>query len=107
MKQYHVYILSSFTRTLYIGVTSDLHQRISEHKNKQVPGFTSKYNVDRLVYCEAFPGVRDAVAREKQLKKWSRKKKEVLIEVTNPTWEDLSQQQAVKRFLDTAALRSE
>jgi putative endonuclease len=75
MRQYYVYILSSYTRTLYIGVTNDLQRRISEHKQKLVPGFTSQYNVNRLVYCETFNDVRDALAREKQLKKWARKKK--------------------------------
>ena len=90
MNQNHVCILSSFTRTLYVGVTNDLQRRVSEHK--LVPGFTCKYNVDRLVYCETFNNVRDAIAREKQLKNWARRKKEFLIEPINPTWEDLSQQ---------------
>jgi len=91
-RQYYVYILSSFTRTLYIGVTNDIQRRVSEHKQKLVPGFTSQYNVDRLVYCESFASVRDAIAREKQLKRWSRKKKESLIEMQNPNWLDLSQE---------------
>jgi putative endonuclease len=90
MRQYHVYILSSYTRTLYIGVTNNLQRRVSEHKQKLVPGFTSRYNIDRLVYCEAFADAHDAIAREKQLKKWSRQKKEWLIETRNPAWDDLS-----------------
>ena len=92
MRQYYVYILSGYRRTLYIGVTNDIQRRVSEHKQKLVPGFTCQYNVDRLVYCETFSDVRDAIAREKQLKKWSRKKKEWLIETQNPDWLDLSQQ---------------
>ncbi len=91
MRNYYVYILSSFMRTLYIGVTNDLQRRICEHKQKLVPGFTSKYDVDRLVYFEEFADVRDAIAREKQLKKWARLKKDRLIETINPNWEDLSQ----------------
>ncbi|MDQ3815260.1 MAG: GIY-YIG nuclease family protein [Armatimonadota bacterium] len=75
MRQYYVYILSSYTRTLYIGVTNDIERRVSEHKQKLVPGFTSHYKVDRLVYCETFSNVGDALAREKQLKRWSRQKK--------------------------------
>jgi putative endonuclease len=90
MREYHVYILSSYTRTLDIGVTNNLQRRVSEHKQKLVPGFTSRYNIDRLVYCEAFTNAHDAIAREKQVKKWSRQKKEWLVEMRNPGWEDLS-----------------
>jgi putative endonuclease len=80
MKQYYVYILSSYTRTLYIGVSNNIKRRVVEHKEKQIEGFTKRYNVDRLVYFETFREVNDALAREKQLKKWSRKKKIELIE---------------------------
>lgn len=90
-RQYAVYILSSHTRTLYIGVTNNLQRRLYEHKNKLVPGFTAKYNVDRLVYYEMFTDARDAIAREKQLKNWARKKKEFLVETLNPEWRDLSE----------------
>ena len=89
MKQYYVYNLSSFSRTLYIGMTNDLERRVSEHKQKLVPGFTKRYNIDRLVHVEKFGEVLDALAREKQLKNWARAKKEQLIESTNPNWEDL------------------
>ncbi|MCL5105738.1 MAG: GIY-YIG nuclease family protein [Armatimonadetes bacterium] len=89
MKYYYVYILSSRSRTLYIGVTNDLTRRVLEHKSKQIPGFTAKYNIDRLVYFEEHPSINDAIAREKQLKGWLRKRKVALIESTNPTWEDL------------------
>jgi len=90
MKQYYVYILSGYTRTLYIGVTNDIKRRIVEHKEKLIEGFTKMYNIDRLVYFDTFREVNDALAREKQLKKWSRKKKIELIERDNPQWKDLS-----------------
>tara|TARA_Y100000588_G_C14185786_1_gene895810 strand:- start:58 stop:297 length:240 start_codon:yes stop_codon:yes gene_type:complete len=74
---------------LYTGVTNDLIRRIYEHKNKLVAGFTQKYNVDRLVYFEACSGIVVAIAREKQIKGWSRKKKQELINALNPEWNDL------------------
>jgi putative endonuclease len=89
-KQYYVYILSSFSRTLYVGVTNDLQCRVRQHKSKQMPGFTSRYNVTRLMHCESFDDVTAAIAREKQIKGWSRLKKEQLIEEHNPRWEDLA-----------------
>lgn len=89
MKAYCVYILSSINRALYIGVTSNPKRRVWEHKNKAVPGFTSRYNIDRLVYYEQTENVMSALEREKQLKKWRREKKIVLIEKENPLWEDL------------------
>jgi putative endonuclease len=88
MQQYWVYILSSFARTIYVGVTNDLEQRIQQHKSKQVPGFTARYNVTRLVHSEVFSDVRDAIAREKQIKSWSRARKNALIEEHNPGWDD-------------------
>ncbi len=91
MKQYYVYIMSSATRTLYIGVTNDLERRVFEHKNKLVEGFTAKYNITKLVYFEHTSDARAAIEREKQLKGWLRVKKETLIAETNPTWVDLSQ----------------
>ncbi len=75
---------------LYIGVTNDLLRRVQEHKSKSLPGFTSKYTLDRLVYLEDGPDVFCAIEREKQLKSWTRKKKIVLIESINPNWKDLS-----------------
>ena len=90
MKQYCVYILSSISKVLYIGVTSNLQKRVWEHKEKLVDGFTKKYNVDLLIYFEQTEDVTSAIAREKQLKKWSRRKKIRLIEKLNPgSWEDL------------------
>jgi putative endonuclease len=88
---YYVYILASRSRNLYIGVTGDLDRRILEHKNKLVRGFTSRYNIHRLVYYEVYGNVTSAIAREKELKGWRREKKIVLIERENPTWDDLSE----------------
>ena len=88
---YFTYIVASRSRTLYIGVTRDLHRRIWQHKAKQIDGFTSTYNCDRLVWFESYQDVRNAIRREKQLKGWRREKKLVLIASTNPTWIDLSE----------------
>lgn len=87
---YFVYLLASRRHgTLYLGVTSDLLRRVWEHKNKVVPGFTTKYGVDRLVWFEAHGDVAAAITREKQLKKWRRDWKIALIEAENPDWRDL------------------
>lgn len=91
MKQYYVYILTNHTGTLYTGVTNSLERRVSEHKQKLLSGFTSKYNLARLVYYEMFNDVREAIAREKQIKGWLRAKKIALIESVNPNWKDLTQ----------------
>jgi putative endonuclease len=91
MKQYAVYIMASRSKTLYIGVTSNLEQRVYQHKNKLIAGFTSKYNIDRLVYFELTSDVVPAIEKEKQIKGWKREKKIALIETTNPTWQDLSE----------------
>ncbi|MAU01604.1 MAG: endonuclease [Anaerolineaceae bacterium] len=92
MKQYYVYIMSSKSGTLYTGMTNNLARRVYEHKHKLTPGFTKKYNVNRLVYYEVFSQVRDAIAREKAIKGWLRQKKIALIESFNPTWSDLSEE---------------
>ena len=89
-KRYHVYILASDSKVLYIGITGDLRRRVRQHKNGELPGFTRRYNVHRLVYVEEFSRSVDAIAREKQLKRWSRIKKTGLIESVNPEWLDLS-----------------
>jgi putative endonuclease len=89
-KQYWTYIASNRSRTLYTGVTSDLSQRMWKHENRAVPGFTSKYRIDRLVYFESTGDVRAAIAREKEIKGWRREKKLRLIESVNPSWKDLS-----------------
>jgi len=90
MKQYYVYILTSRKNgTLYIGVTSDLLKRIYEHKQNLIDGFTKKYHVHYLVYYEVHNDIREAIIREKQIKKWNRKWKLRLIEEMNPNWRDL------------------
>jgi putative endonuclease len=91
MKQFYVYIVADKSRVLYIGVTSNLERRLFEHKNKITEGFTSRNNVDRRVYSEITHDARAAIAREKQLKSWLRKKKVALIESVNPKWRDLSE----------------
>ena len=90
MKSYYVYILASkINGTLYVGVTNDLIRRIHQHKGKLVPGFTSEYQVDKLVYYEETNDIHSAIAREKQLKSWNRQWKIGLIETSNPDWNDL------------------
>jgi len=90
MHNYFVYITANKVITvLYIGVTNNLIKRIWEHKNKVAPGFTAKYNVDKLVYYENYSDINEAIKREKQLKRWSRKKKIDLIKPFDPTWKDL------------------
>lgn len=86
----YVYIIASRSRTLYIGVTNNLERRMSEHRRKAGSRFAAKYNITRLVYYERFDDIRDALAREKRLKKWRREKKVRLIEGENPDWKDLS-----------------
>ena len=89
-KKGYVYILfSKRNGTLYVGVTSNLVKRIYEHKNKQVDGFTKKYNVDKLGYYEICDDIEIAINREKKIKKYSRKQKLDLIEINNPNWVDL------------------
>ena len=90
MRSYYVYIMTNRTRTLYTGVTNNLERRVYEHKHKITPGFTSKYNIDQLVYYEETNSIHVAIAREKEIKSWYRRKKIDLIESKNPTWKDLS-----------------
>ena len=86
-----VYILTNFTKTtLYIGVTSDLSARIFQHRNNYTSSFSSKYNTHFLIYYELYHIFSEAIIREKQLKKWSRIKKEYLINIKNPTWRFLN-----------------
>ena len=90
-KQFFVYIMASRRNgTLYIGVTSNLVQRVWNHKQGLAEGFTSKYKVTQLVYYECFENVRDAIRREKEIKGWIRQKKVALVESVNPKWKDLS-----------------
>lgn len=91
MKTYFVYILTNWNnKVLYIGVTNDLKRRIYEHKQKLIEGFTQKYNLQKLVYFEAFSSIIDAIAAEKKIKGWVRRKKVDLVASQNPNWEDLS-----------------
>ena len=89
--QYFVYILTNKNNTvLYTGVTNNLQRRMFEHKNKLVPGFTSKYNINKLVHFEITSDIDSAIKREKQIKGWLRIRKTELIESVNPGWNDLS-----------------
>ena len=88
--QFFVYIMASESGTLYIGFTNDLERRVYQHKHGTFDGFSKRYSCHKLVYFEDFQYVYDALAREKQLKRWNRKKKESLIGEENPTWVDLA-----------------
>jgi len=90
MTDYYVYIMANRSKTLYIGVTNDLNRRVYEHKRKLVPGFTSRYGLNRMVYYESCASPRDAISREKKIKGLLRVKKIALIEAMNPDWDDLS-----------------
>ncbi|MCA9876377.1 MAG: GIY-YIG nuclease family protein [Thermomicrobiales bacterium] len=87
--QYWVYILNNRSGTLYIGMTSSLPRRIQEHRMGAVPGFTEQYKITRLIYAEPYADVRDARARERQLKGWTRAKKLALVQASNPDLRDL------------------
>jgi len=115
MKTYDVYIMSSRSGVLYVGITSDLVERVWQHKQKLFEGFTAKYNVNRLVWYESFTDVNEAIACEKRLKGWRRSKKVALIEETNPTWRDLAEEfeqpthvipSVLARDLDSAVVSS-
>ncbi len=92
MKSYYIYILSSKTGTLYVGVTNNLEKRVYEHKNKLIPGFTSKYNVNRLMYYQEFNHIDQAIEMEKKIKGWTRQKKIDLIKSMNPHIKDLAKE---------------
>jgi len=89
--KYYVYLLTNWNnKVIYLGVTNNLERRLYEHKNKLVKGFTEKYNVNKLVYFEETQDVTAAIAREKEIKKWRREKKNQLVNRVNPNWKDLS-----------------
>ncbi len=90
MRRGWVYILSSKTGTLYIGVTGNIYQRVLQQKTKEVQGFASQYGCDRLVHIEEFAHISSAIDRERELKGWRRSKKISLIEANNPDWQDLA-----------------
>ncbi|KTD48270.1 GIY-YIG nuclease family protein [Legionella quateirensis] len=90
-QSYMYFVTNAYNTVLYVGVTNDLIRRIYEHKNKLIKGFTQKYNVDRLVYYEIFDTIVLAIEREKQIKGWSRNKKNELVNAFNSDWNDLYQ----------------
>ena len=90
-KDYYVYVLTNENNNvMYIGITNDLKRRVYEHKSNTIEGFTKKYHVHKLVYYEITTDVNSAIAREKQLKKWKRAKKNALVETLNPKWKELT-----------------
>jgi putative endonuclease len=91
MPTYWLYIMASRSRVLYTGVTNDLGRRVKEHKQGLIAGFTQQYRITRLVHFEEYSDIRDAIAREKQIKGWVRSRKIKLIEERNPTWDDLAE----------------
>lgn len=91
MRSYYVYILASKSQTLYVGITNNLERRVSEHKRKLIPGFTKKYNIDRLMYFQEFHDVNQAIENEKRIKKWNRNKKLFLIKTVNLQFKDLTE----------------
>jgi len=90
-KHYYVYIMASRSLTLYTGVTGDIYHRALQHKAGEIEGFTKKYHINRVVYYETFKYVNNAIAREKQIKAWTRAKRLVLIKTMNPAWQDLAE----------------
>jgi len=90
-KRYYVYIMASRSLTLYTGVTRDIYHRALQHKAGEIEGFTKRYHVTRLVYYETFKYVNNALAREKQIKAWTRGKRLALIKTMNTTWQDLAE----------------
>ena len=90
---YYTYILSNkINSVVYVGVTNNLERRMYEHKNKLIEGFTSKYNVNKLVYYACSNDIKEAIAYEKRIKGWVRRKKNELVMSFNPEWKDLSEQ---------------
>ena len=89
-RTYWVYIMTNRSGTLYIGMTNNLMRRVQDHRQGRIEGFTATYKITRLIYAEPHAEVRDAIAREKQLKGWTRAKKLGLIAASNPDWRDLA-----------------
>jgi putative endonuclease len=90
-KWFYVYIMTNRSKNFYVGITNNVRNRVFQHKTGAFEGFTSRYKVDRLVYWETFKYVNAALAREKQLKRWTRVKKMQLIVSMNPEWKDLAE----------------
>ena len=95
-KRYYVYLMASRSLNLYTGVTNSIYHRALQHKSGEIDGFTKKYNINRLVYCETFEHIGNAIAREKQVKAWTRAKRLALIKSINPTWQDLAEDWGAK-----------
>jgi putative endonuclease len=91
-RTYWVYIMSSLSRTLYAGVTNDLERRVFEHKEGRPGSFAGRYHANRLVYFEEFIDIDEAIAREKEIKRMTRRRKTKLIESMNPDWKDLGEE---------------
>lgn len=104
---YYVYIMTNRAGTLYTGVTNDLERRVSEHRLGLTPGFTSRYKIDRLVYYEDTEDIHAAIAREKQIKGWLRRKKVELIDSMNPLWIDLTEEWYSGRTDSSSFLRKD
>ena len=90
-RTYYVYMMASRSLTLYTGITNRIYRRALQHKRGEIDGFTKRYNINRLVYYEVFHHVGNAIAREKQIKSWTRAKRLALIRTKNPTWQDLAE----------------
>jgi len=91
-KTYYIYLMTNWNhRVMYVGVTNDLVRRVYEHKNKLMEGFTSRYNINKLVYFENTEDIHAALAREKEIKRWRREKKDALVHALNSDWRDLSE----------------
>ncbi len=88
--EFYVYIMASISGVLYVGLTNDIVRRVWEHKNDRIEGFSKKYKCHKLVYYECYQYIDDAISREKQLKRWNRKKKEFLINRDNSHLNDLA-----------------
>ncbi|MBM3326153.1 MAG: GIY-YIG nuclease family protein [Calditrichaeota bacterium] len=91
-RSYWVYIMANRSGQIYTGVTNDLMRRVYQHKTKAVKGFTTKYNIDKLVFFQEFNDVRDAISAERRIKGWKRFRKNELISELNPDWKDLSEE---------------
>jgi len=103
--EYFVYIVCSRSGTLYIGITNNLYRRVLQHKQREIEGFSSKYNWDRLVYYESYDDVQKAIDREKQPKGWRRAKKIALIESRNPRWEDFAEKWGAEMLFAGQAIK--
>jgi putative endonuclease len=99
-RSYYVYILTNASGSLYVGVTNDLERRVLEHRSLLVEGFTRRFRLTTLLYCEECGEIADAIAREKQIKGWRRAKKLALIATLNPRWEDLGSEEIPRSARD-------